>query len=168
MTTLKTTKDGRLVLVFEKEQTSIAMQIFSTLINGELPSLPNPKRTLSDVSNAVKAKVGVVTSVKLMEPIATPSTTIRLDARKVADEVCSVLFDKQKAVFGTCTPSRLRTFYTELESQFGKPLSNVHRDIVSTGVDVSKYPHRKVDTAIKLLGADAVYKFATEYSYKGA
>lgn len=164
MTTLKTLKDGKVALVFDAEQVVVAAQIFSMIVGGDIPSLTSKaKRTLSDVATTITSS-GV--AMRLNTPVAVAKEVVGLDAEKLANEICSIVFDKQVKTFGQIAPARFRTFYTELELDLGIPLAKKYREVIGKrNVDKSKYPYRKIDIALQLAPAEKIHDFAKRFEF---
>lgn len=88
-----------------------------------------------------------------------------LDNEKAASEIISTLYDKLTNPHGRM----LRSFYTELEREVRKPIGKLHKErLASVKGDISKYPHRKMDTVIMHIDRNFVLDFAKRYKFKTA
>lgn len=86
-----------------------------------------------------------------------------LNPEKAASEIVSTLYGKMEKP----SPPSLRAFYTDLEREVGKPLSQYYKDHKSNfSGDLSHYPNRKIDTILKHVDADFVLSFAKKYTFK--
>lgn len=163
MPVLKTLKDGRVALIFETEQVSVAAQIFSVVVGGNLPKTPQithlekkKSKTLEDIKAALKASTPKI--------VPTLSDLNGFDAEKAASEICTIISDKQLAVFGNVIPQRYRTFYSELEQYSGTSFKG-YKAYVGTN-DKREYPYRKIDYVLTVLPREYVYDFAKNFKFK--
>lgn len=167
MVTLKEIKGGKLALIVEKEQAHVALQIFSTLLTHaeQLPTTATSK--LDSVRHRVES-VKEDVKISLRKALPAVKDVTNLGEEKAGNEISALLFTKIEETFGKAIPVYFRPFYTELEQHTGAPISGRHKLIAENPVgDKRKYPNRKIDTAIKLLGADKVYDFAKRYEFRG-
>ena len=163
MTTLKTMKDGRVALIFEVEHAATAAQIISAVVGGNLPMIPKAKRTLADVRKAVAKPLEM-----RLNPTPNAISKINyLDAEKLADEICSLIFEEMNRTYGKAVPAKFRAFYRDLQIETGELISQGYKTFIGNRkVDVSKYPNRKIDYVLKVMPAEFVHQFAKEYKFE--
>ncbi|WP_342439270.1 hypothetical protein NSS79_10355 [Paenibacillus sp. FSL L8-0436] len=83
--------------------------------------------------------------------------------QKAGDEIVAMLFDKMISKH----PSRLRTFYTDLEREMCVQFSAQHKERIE-GIKLceeGKYPYRKIDTILMLADRESVFAFAKRYKF---
>lgn len=87
-----------------------------------------------------------------------------LGDEKKGNEIIATLLGKMISPH----PSKLRSFYTDAERKFKKPLSELHKKRVEnlTNRGDGKFPYRKIDTVLMTLDADEVFSFAKAYTFK--
>lgn len=165
MTTLKTMKDGRVALIFETEQVTVAAQIFSAVVGGNIPTFPKVERTLADIREAVAKPL----EMRLNHTSKAVSKLDYLDAEKLGDEICSIIFEEMHHTYGRAIPAKFRAFYRDLQIETGELVAQGYKAFIGNRkVDVSKYPNRKIDYVLKVMPAEFVHQFAKEYKFEEA
>lgn len=169
MINVKETKSGNIAIIVGKEYKDVAMRIFmqagAEILTGELSaSAEESVRTLSDIKGAVES-VGVGRPKMILNPRKVYNPEVKsvegLDAEKQGNEVISILADKMPNYHH----SKLRTFYTDLERDTGAGIYRMHKELKNhlKISEVGKFPNRKMDLAIRLLGAETVLTYARRY-----
>lgn len=87
-----------------------------------------------------------------------------LEDEKQSSEIIATLYSKTEGNH----PSRIRPFYTEVEKYYKIPLSRLHKERVADlpNKGDGKFPYRKMDTAIQLIGYKKLHDFAKRYEFQ--
>jgi uncharacterized protein with von Willebrand factor type A (vWA) domain len=89
-----------------------------------------------------------------------------LNSEKKSNEIIAMLMEKMTE--SNRHPQKLRSFYTDLERDCAKYLSDIHKRRTEgiTKGEVGKYPYRKMDTVLMELDEGYVFDFAKNYTFK--
>jgi len=169
MVKFQITNNGDVLIKVPAQHFEVATQVLKALQGSILQQgVSEAPKTLQTVVSNIKKATGIPTSIKLKEPMTTVLSIAKMDSVAQASAIYNVVHAKQiEAGYKACS-RKLAPFYTDLEAHFGVNLTSIHKECESMlrKGDVGKHPNRKIDTAIRLIGADSVYMFAKEYKYK--
>lgn len=165
MINIKETKQGNVAIIVGKEHRDVAMRIFMALgaeilAVGNAPVVQSAVRTLADIDNAVGGVKLTLNRAKVASPVV--RSLIGLSAEKQGSEVIAILADKIPEYHH----SKLRSFYTDIERDTGAKLYSEGKRIAKSlrRSEIGKYPNRKMDVAISLIGAEEVLEYARRYA----
>ncbi|MEK4970738.1 hypothetical protein MKX29_24340 [Cytobacillus sp. FSL R7-0696] len=138
------TQVGRM---FEDKLSEVVSAQIKALITELLPALNSAQK-----ESGADKKVYVTDSLEGLED------------EKQSSEIIATLYSKTEGNH----PSRIRPFYTEVEKFFELPLSRLHKERVADlpNKGDGKFPYRKMDTAIQLIGYKKLHDFAKSYEFQ--
>lgn len=97
-----------------------------------------------------------------------PASVKFLSVQDAGDVIVSYVMDKAERTYGNRYPYQMQRFFRALEKEIELDINREHKKRLYC----SGRPHmrghksyRKIDTAIELLGADEVYKFAKSFNF---
>lgn len=165
---MKNTKQGNFAIIVGSEHEEIAFRVMAGIMaeiyQASTGVVAPIKRTLADVAKNVE---GVTNQVKLSlnvspDIIPTVKGLTGLSTEKQGNEIIAMLADR----IPNYHHSKLRVFYADIEAETGAKLYLTHKrkQAKLTPSENGKFPNRKVDTAIRLIGAKSVYEYAKAYS----
>lgn len=152
--------DGLVTLVLPDQHARQAIALFQTaLADSKIKELAQDAPAAAPAPEKVEQKImnhNYPDSVKYMS------------AEKAGDEIVRYVMDKAEKKYGERFPFQMQRFFRALEGSTGVNLTREHkRRLIGSGRPHMRgqSPLRKIDTAIEVIGAEKVYKFAKSFDF---
>lgn len=163
MFTIKSTKSGKIALIFDKNNAHFAYQVAQLYLQGLADNVKESRDSLSDIKKRVEGAKSCQQKPDITLRLNNPMPA-DLHEESVGDVILRIIFEKINDKYNSDAPVYCNTFYNALEKDCGINLKQVHRERTG-GKNTRKYPNRKIDSVLSVLDAKYVLEFAKNYEF---